>query len=1641
MNISPDDLRRVRDLYDQGLYLQAWTAASALGPLREWTGTAARVLAGRLAGNLGAPRLGRVLHFRAWRDDRADLEALYSYAYALLDRRGPLDAWNALRPGGEFGSAPEPLRSDLYALRAEIASLLRDFDTAEHWMGRAEKLSGDRAWTCVARARVLEHEDRYDEALASVRKALELRPWYRPAVQTLGHLLQIMDRDPEALALLRESTRRLESGAVVIQLAALEIELGYHAEARLTCDRIEGYHPLMEKDLRTWLAARRCDTAYQCGDLPAARDWALQIDTPFYKRFAERLAAGQVDSRRVQLPVGFVRQHHMTCAPATLSAISRYWDMSAEHLTVAEEICYDGTPAHSERRWAEQNGWTAREFTVTWESARALLDRGIPFTLTTVEPASAHLQAMIGYDGRRSSYIVRDPYQRNYGEFLHPEMLERYKSTGPRGMMLIPRAKEAQLDGIELPESDLYDFLYALQQALERHDRAEAAKACEVLAGKAPGHRLALHARRTLAAYDADRLTQLACVEELLGLFPDDANLLLEKLGYLRELGRREERLELLRRLCAKDDSPPLFWQQYARELSADAREHGVAVRLLRRAIRAIGRDAECYHGLAGILWNRRQLEEAMELYRFAACIEDRNERYAQAYFLAARHLRQTAAALLFLRNRFRRFGRKSGWPGRTLFWAYEQLDRSREALAVLEEARALRPDDGDLLLFASDVYDRYGPPEKAGEALKAAEGRSHRTSWLRAAAHQAGVRGDARRALDLWRQVAEAEPLAMDAQAAVMRFLAETEGRAAAVEQLRRTVERFPRHAGLHQLWIEWLRDGDPGTYEQAIRSLIEINPDDAWTRRELALRLSATQRHAEAVDQADLAVRLEPSALSHFIRARILASAGRPSEARDACRDAIRLSVDLDSAIYDLVGSCESGRERREALEFVRQELIRQVIFGDGLLTYRQVARDTVEPEELRVQLQEALDARPDLWHAWSAVILHLTEMDRVDEALERAREATERFPLVARLWVDLAHAEQRRGNGAGERSALEQALKIDPAWGTAARELAAAHERAGDFASARTVMEQAVQRSPLDPYNHGGLAQMTWRTGDRPAALDRLSHAVRLEPGYEWAWGRLTEWARELNRPEVPEQLARDLASRRPGEARSWMVLAQTLQGPGHLEERLQALAKAIELNPRFTDARDLRAALLAGAGRFDEAARACGGDDAPILLRGRAAWIESRRGNRPAAIGRMTRVVEADPAYYWGWLQLAEWHSEDGAKEAYLDAARHLVRLGPQNEVAMGYLADAKLQNGDRAGAKADYRRAVELEPDYAVAVLRLFDLHVEDREFEAAASVLAQAKRHIGGPFVVAREIQLAAKQGRILEAMEQLRLLCTIPTDERWPLQAAIRALREAGASDRLREALLEATAGKDCNPQVGAAWARLSVDSGRWSETRADLARLVALPPLWTEAAAEYAEALGSAKRRFRLGSFARNERARLRSNVLTWAAVGSALEAVGRRAACAEWLSDWKSRKGLEPWMLSALVVSLQSEGRSPEATDAARAALSMPPDQSYSIHRLWVAFEEALAGHRDLARGAAEDIAPGSINAYYQFLRSLVLAAAESDPAAVERHLGEASGGHPGYGNDGALRRAWRRVVAKAARKRGGLAGVWFRLRRFR
>jgi len=204
--------------------------------------------------------------------------------------------------------------------------------------------------------------------------------------------------------------RRLESGPVVAQLATLQDELKHHHDARRNFERYAELSPLLEKGPRRWLAGRLADVTYYLGRYAEAAEYARQVEDPvLYGPFAKQLVQEPFLGKRVKLEVDFVRQHHQTCVPATLAALTRYWKQPVDQRELAHDICYNGTPDHRARAWFEQHGWLVREFSVTWDSAVALIDGGIPFTLTTADPGSAHMQEDIGYDTGRRTLLIRDP--------------------------------------------------------------------------------------------------------------------------------------------------------------------------------------------------------------------------------------------------------------------------------------------------------------------------------------------------------------------------------------------------------------------------------------------------------------------------------------------------------------------------------------------------------------------------------------------------------------------------------------------------------------------------------------------------------------------------------------------------------------------------------------------------------------------------------------------------------------------------------------------------------------------------------------------------------------------------------------------------------------------------------------------------------------------------------------------------------------------------------------------------------------------------------------------------------------------------------------------------------------------------------
>lgn len=1612
-----------QSLYDDGLFVQAYTAASPLGPLQSWQGTKARILAGRLASQLSADRLSNAILLKAWRADRADPSAIFYAAMSMHTIRGPLAALDMLNAGNitEFENSA---RWDATAYTAYLYACYRDFETADRLIALALEASGT-PWIWSQRAAIYEMEDRYEDALVAARRALDMNPRSRSAIQYTARFLSLFERDEEAIVLLRNALGFIESTHIASHLANLEIEKGQFGKALETLDFYETLALLKDKRAISWLAGRRSDIYSHMGDHGRALEQARLSTAPFYKKVAGRLEHAAPDAKRVLLPVGFVRQHHMTCAPATLSALGRFWSKPTDHLGLAEEICYDGTPNHSQRRWALDHGWHVREFSATWESAQALLDAGIPFTLATVHPGSAHLQAVIGYDAARGVLFIRDPYERTHTEFAEKSFFQSYASTGPRGMAMVPAEERARLDAIALPDAKFYDLAYDVQSALLDHARERAAAAIADLVQQAPGHRITLGAQRSLANYDGDRTAILAAIEQLLVQYPDDVNLRLSKTDLLQQLNTRASYLAYVENEVQGAKTHALLELRLAQALLEDGRTRADAVHMLRKLARNWNR-AETLSSLADAHWHASEYPRAVFLYRLASATSETDEDHARTYFRSARMAREGEHALDFLRNRVKRMGKLSPYPHMTLFNCLDDLELSAEAFAVRDQALSQHPSDGDLLLFAARTSANIGDRDRSEKFLELARNHSKPIDWMRAAARLRDAAGMLEEALQLWLEVASAEPLDLGAQRAVARIMADSKGRAATIRHLRQVVSRFPHHQDLNELLVGWLDEEPHPVQEEALRQLLAISPANAWAQRQLVLTLAHQQRFDKARVQADIARALAPTSVSmHTTEGQLELLCGRLPEARAAFREALHRDVDSDFAINKLIEACGSLDERRTELAYVLEEMKRQVVSGDSLLNFQRHAHDTLEPAALAAELDEALAIRPDLWQAWVACARQRMEMQQYDEARALCLQALDKFPLLPRLHVELSNVARLSGDRVAECSALREALRINPSWGYAARKLADALEADGDFAASRALLETALRHSPADSMLHGYIGHTLWQLNEREAAVGHLQQAVRLNPGYGWAWETLKERSGTLGRPDNALVLSREISAQRPGELDSWMALARIADDA---DEILTALNRAISLAPLDTEPHSMKLDLLIDLNRYDEAFSAlrttAWGERPPVSLRIKEPKALARRGDTVTAIQRLQEILADDANYYPGWELLADWHNAREDYPAYLAAAREMVRISPDHAYALGYLAEALRKTEPKTDVSEHLRRALHLKPDYSYAGYGLFDQYLENDDFEAAENVLAVLTPHVNTAWTHLRRLRLALRRKQHEAVPDLFRELWKFADDDAEVFRLAMTALDNAGLGNEADNLLEQIVRDPDSNPNAGTLWverrAKLNFAVIRFY----GFSKLLEHGATGQYAAQALLQHFVDQKEIWSLRHMLWRHGSKLRTDDTTHGTASYALTTIGRPRETVKWFGDWRQRAS-PAWSLLNLASALRDLNQWPEAHEVSLHASTIKNDHSLSKHLTWLALDAARAGDETEANKFLDMVNEPKIGSYYQFIvyitRAILAARDSTQPtkaAAYQRarlEIGRAQKAVPVLTSQPALRRS--------------------------
>jgi tetratricopeptide (TPR) repeat protein len=353
---------------------------------------------------------------------------------------------------------------------------------------------------------------------------------------------------------------------------------------------------------------------------------------------------------------------------------------------------------------------------------------------------------------------------------------------------------------------------------------------------------------------------------------------------------------------------------------------------------------------------------------------------------------------------------------------------------------------------------------------------------------------------------------------------------------------------------------------------------------------------------------------------------------------------------------------------------------------------------------------------------------------------------------------------------------------------------------------------------------------------------------------------------------------------------------------------------------------------------------------------------------------------------------------------VQACRKLVELEPSLAQAHGYLGDALLAAGDKAGAKRHLERAHLLDPSYRFAGLNAFDLQLAEHQLDLAAETLGVIGRYEQGAQWLLRGLRLSVARGDAQAAAEQLTRLAISEDCGEVELADGYRELERLGGKAVVGACLQRAIEAGQGNRHAVVLWLREHVESqGRGYQEEA----LTGLVTKHDHAAYRVGVMswLSARPERFAMGRRLVNaHRVPFSRDVESWGMVGYFLLQRDLHLDVVQWMSDWRSRDDAPAWALGNLALACRFLDRIGEAREVSQRVLAMEPGDSEA--RIWLAADAAVAGDLATLEPLLEGVQAERERPYYAVIAHLLIGAMvtlrSQDSAEALRHFRAASRG---------------------------------------
>ncbi len=425
-------------------------------------------------------------------------------------------------------------------------------------------------------------------------------------------------------------------------------------------------------------------------------------------------------------------------------------------------------------------------------------------------------------------------------------------------------------------------------------------------------------------------------------------------------------------------------------------------------------------------------------------------------------------------------------------------------------------------------------------------------------------------------------------------------------------------------------------------------------------------------------------------------------------------------------------------------------------------------------------------------------------LERAYDYLNQLTTKYSQHRDGWLLKAEIELTKGDAASALASFEKAKALPGGEIAGQLGLIRAHLLAGDLATAGQAADSLLARTPKSPHGQYLKALISFRQGDLESAEAALRivqqnsreslptlylmGAVKARQGeYDQAEKSLRRYlTQDENNASVRKLLASvynqqgkhdetiallDTVAAQNSDPQMWAMLGAAQLRSGDMSAATESFQQAVDLAPDMAPFRNQLALSLLSAGEADQ------------------------------AIAQLSSAIDLDGDQFESdyILVMVKLREKDFA--GALQAADKLIAKSQDNPIGYNMKGTVALAMGNEDDAKAAFRQALAMAPDYFPAVQNLAHLAEQDGDIDAARALYEQLTLTEQGSEPAALALaDIAVRQGDMGGAMTQLEAAL-----DKFPESVGVRLrhLRLLIAQGRLVEAESAAKAVYDLAPDM----------------------------------------------------------------------------------------------------------------------------------------------------------------------------------------------------------------------------------------------